>query len=130
MLWLQPLTYTFRLLIREEFSTCSDFSRQDKQLLDCVEAFENGAKTFEGKVLETIYGQESVLTLTAGGEYFGREAILEYLAYFSRDQDAPSILWDFCGVRLSPVGLTVCIKANTFLTIDRGLATPQGERSW
>ena len=101
-MWLQPLTNRFRMLLEEEFSTCTDISPQEQLALNCLRAVENGYKESQDEGLRTIYGEDSVLTLILqAGEYKGTDAIVEYFAYFSSDQSRFSLSWDFCTVSLN-----------------------------
>lgn len=102
LVWLQPLTYAFRLLLYEELLPCLDFSDDHQYQLDCFEAFKNGLPEDVGRWQE-VYSADSVLTLPQAGEYIGQDAILEYLAYFSEGRNPLSGLWNFCGIQDSHI---------------------------
>ena len=92
--WLQPLTYAFRLLLNEEFSTCLDISFQEQNIVKCATALEAARHAIEKDGLRAVYNDSSSTTLMQAGQYIGAEAIIEYFRFFSEKEDPGSLLWD------------------------------------
>lgn len=112
MIWLQPLTYSFRLMLNEEFSACQEISDDNWLHLNCLKAFQAGLSAVETGDHTAVYSDESVLTLMQGGKYVGARAILEYFAFLSSEQTPLSLLWDHCTVRFTcqhELYLCVCV---------------------
>lgn len=98
MSWVQPLSYAFRLLLKEEFSICVDQSGKDQHAINCAKAIERRGKSYKKYGFSGIYNDESVLTLMQGGQYTGIQDILEYFQFFSTEENEFSLLWNFCEV--------------------------------
>lgn len=98
LVWLQPLSFSFRLGLHEEFALCQDLSERDLNLLHCSKSLQTAFKRFREDGLGVFYDDESILTLMQAGQYKGTQAILEYLAYFSEEEHPLSMLWNFCSV--------------------------------
>jgi hypothetical protein len=95
--WLMPLSYAFRLFLAEEFSTCTDFTVQEQNSLNCLLSLQKElSSTAFGT--GTLYNETSVLRLYYTGTYTGREAIVEYIKIFSAREDPLSLLWNSCKV--------------------------------
>ena len=96
--WLQPLSYAFRLLLREEFSSCVDLSVRDQHAINCAKAIESKGNVYRKYGYAGIYNDDSILTLMQGGQYKGIQNILEYFQFFSGQENEASLLWNFCEV--------------------------------
>lgn len=83
--WLQPLTYSYRILLHEEFSACSDHTDHEENLLTCARVINRG--------LADLYKDNSTFKLAATGSYQGQENILEYFTYGSSEGNPNSIVW-------------------------------------
>jgi hypothetical protein len=94
--WLMPLTYSFRLFLAEEFSTCMDFTVQEQNVINCAASLQNALGPTGS--LSAVYNETSVFRLHATGAYIGRESILEYLNIFSYEESPLSTYWNACEV--------------------------------
>ena len=98
MIWLQPLTYSYRLMLNEEFAVCQDMSEDHRLHLNCFQAMQAGLQAAQAGNPEEVYTDDSKLTVMQGGQYEGARAIMEYFSFFSGEQAPLSLLWDHCAV--------------------------------
>lgn len=94
MVWLQPLTYSFRLMLNKELAICQEMTDDQRLHLRCLKAYQAGSEFG----FSANYDDESVLTVAQAGEYIGRTSILEYLAFFDGGRNKHAMLWDHCYV--------------------------------
>jgi ABC-type multidrug transport system permease subunit len=91
--WLMPLTYAFRLLLAEEFSTCLERTYEEQLKVNCAESFLTALGSDAN-----VYNETSVLRLAQAGTYVGLKNIVEYLGFFSTGQDPLAGFWNSCRV--------------------------------
>lgn len=123
--YIMPLTYTFRLGLEEEFSSCVPSTR-DEQVVMCLEELANVLPPGDA-----VHNNESTLTLSQTGIYIGSESIEEYaslLSTMARDVCVPA------GVRVQ-LAINSVSKSScdiTFATVIQGTwndgrKTPSGK---
>jgi hypothetical protein len=103
--WINPVSYAFRLLLAEEFSSCLEFTDKERYVINCAKALQNslddvGASSLDllaPEAVQNIYNDSSVLTLAETGVYTGGVDIVEYL--FSVRKSSSS-LSNICSVSL------------------------------
>jgi hypothetical protein len=91
--WLMPLTYAFRLLLAEEFSTCLERTYEEQLKVNCAESLLTALGSDA-----IVYNETSVLRLAQAGTYVGLKNIVEYLGFFSAGQDPLAAFWNGCPV--------------------------------
>lgn len=105
LVWLQPATYAFRLLLYEELSSCGRrFSVEEQHILDFVEVFTNGISEVTENPLyldfEPLLEKGSELKVPQAGQFVGKEGILEYIGYVTPVENPLSAIWDYRRVSL------------------------------
>lgn len=75
MVWLQPVTYSFRLMLNKEFRDCQEMSNEERLRLNCLKAFQAGSKLG----FSNNYDDESILTVAQAGEFV---AVLRFWSFW------------------------------------------------
>ncbi len=100
--WLVHTVFGFRLALNTELAECSSVSDEEADTIRCVEALEQVTGIFDRMgaqdALETLYSEDSRVNLMQAGTYEGPRDILEYLAFFSPEQNPSSFMWNWCRV--------------------------------
>ncbi|CAB9496630.1 Putative white-brown complex homolog protein 30 [Seminavis robusta] len=114
--WLQPLTYLYRILLKNEFSSCLEHTPEETLLLNCARAAREVLHTNGVVDLAGLYDDNTVLSVPTVGVFVGNDAIQEYVRYFSVQGDSGPdfLLWDTCStegtqiIELQEVGEGYC----------------------
>ena len=88
-----PLTYSFRILVEEEFKFCGAPNiERDEHLLSCLD----GLKDIFN--YNTVLANETRFTLMQTGVYNGRDGVEEYVRLTSGSPKADALLYDTCAI--------------------------------
>lgn len=99
ILWVMPLTSSFRLLLNDEFSDCLELTPQEMHNVNCVDSLRGalGNNEIGSPVLARLYNEETNLVLAQAGRFQGTNDILEYNSFYSTEENpAATLLWNTC----------------------------------
>lgn len=95
--WVMPLTYSFRLLLHEEFAECLEFTDQERHVMDCFESLQQAFPSGGSGDFSWTYTDESVYLVPQTGRFVGGDEISQHLGLFS-DSDPGTSFWEACDV--------------------------------
>jgi hypothetical protein len=102
--WIMPLTYTFRLLLNEEFKECLNFSEQETNAVNCARSLQNAFQTADypstNDNMPMLYNDTSVMNVPRIGKYTGPQGILEYLDLTTQGAESTAVFVNACNVSL------------------------------
>ena len=98
ILWIMPVTSSFRLLLNDEFSDCLELTPQEMHNVNCLNSIQPQGSTGISSSIDPIsfYNEETRLVLAQSGMYQGTSAIVEYNSFFSAEQDPAAAAWNDC----------------------------------